>query len=590
MSNIVDVILKATDQASTTMGKVNSAFKELTGVSIGAASAVAAIGKGLQYVINEAIEAEKADAKLNQALQSTKMIAGVTKDDLDRMASSLSRVTTFSEETVKGAESLLLTFTKIGRETFPDALEAALNLSTAFGQDLQSSTIQIGKALNDPNGMAAMRRIGVSFTEAQIEMGKAMFETGDIAGYQKLILEELNTEIGGMARAMGTTYAGQVEILKNNMGELGETIGKVLVPTLSVAAKALNDLVTMNKQIADSVYETGVRVAREGKPYEYYRDSILDVLQANGKLTVAQRRIIEGFQDGSISAKAFQEDYDLLIQRTGLMTEEMFLEAAAADELSESMDGVAESTNLSLDAAMEYYSNVQVMYSNVTSLGKGLQENEKKLLDAETELNEYIKNNPWDTKGIDDRIIAVEKLKQEQQSMVNEWMLAIFTDMALADKEMSDREMEFLFQYQVDTGMLSEENKKRAMDYWDQAGEIFRANTEIQNSVDALHGTNIHNTVTTDIVTNHVDNYYVSGSQGTAINRHAAGGLFEIPAAYGNEGFRLGNGDTASAGEGVQIIPKNEMNGGASNSALLAAIHAMPRMIAREMRQLQKYG
>jgi len=39
---------------------------------------------------------------------------------------------------------------------------------------------------------------------------------------------------------------------------------------------------------------------------------------------------------------------------------------------------------------------------------------------------------------------------------------------------------------------------------------------------------------------------------------HAEGGSFMIPPSYGNEGFRLGNGDTASGGEKLKIIPRGE--------------------------------
>ncbi|WP_206687840.1 hypothetical protein, partial [Streptococcus pseudopneumoniae] len=49
---------------------------------------------------------------------------------------------------------------------------------------------------------------------------------------------------------------------------------------------------------------------------------------------------------------------------------------------------------------------------------------------------------------------------------------------------------------------------------------------------------------------------------------HAAGGSFLIPQSYGNEGFRMGNGDTASAGETVTITPK----GGGDMSTIAAAI------------------
>ena len=37
------------------------------------------------------------------------------------MANSLSKVTTFDDEAITSAEALLLTFTKIGREAFPES-------------------------------------------------------------------------------------------------------------------------------------------------------------------------------------------------------------------------------------------------------------------------------------------------------------------------------------------------------------------------------------------------------------------------------------------------------------------------------------
>jgi hypothetical protein len=39
-------------------------------------------------------------------------------------------------------------------------------------------------------------------------------------------------------------------------------------------------------------------------------------------------------------------------------------------------------------------------------------------------------------------------------------------------------------------------------------------------------------------------------------NQHAAGGSFLIPMSYGNEGFKMGNGDSASGGEMVTITPR----------------------------------
>ena len=79
-------------------------------------------------------------------------------------------------------------------------------------------------------------------------------------------------------------------------------------------------------------------------------------------------------------------------------------------------------------------------------------------------------------------------------------------------------------------------------------------------------------------------------SRGSIYNTasHANGISGIIPESYGYEGFRLGNGDTASGGEGIQIIPKNQTNVG-NNDALNATLKSLPKMIAREIRQLEKY-
>lgn len=50
---------------------------------------------------------------------------------------------------------------------------------------------------------------------------------------------------------------------------------------------------------------------------------------------------------------------------------------------------------------------------------------------------------------------------------------------------------------------------------------------------------------------------------------HAAGGSFMIPSSYGNEGFAMGNGDTASGGELITISPRGQDNGTAEIVAAL---------------------
>ena len=78
-------------------------------------------------------------------------------------------------------------------------------MSVALDQDMKSSAIQVGKALNDPvKGMTALSRVGVSFTEKQKDMVKHLEKTGHHLEAQKIILHELKKEFGGSAAAAAT--------------------------------------------------------------------------------------------------------------------------------------------------------------------------------------------------------------------------------------------------------------------------------------------------------------------------------------------------------------------------------------------------
>lgn len=185
-------------------------------------------------ILNEAMEAQTGMAQLEAVIKSTGGAAGMTAEELTKMADELSQVTRFSDDAIIGGENLLLTFTNIGQDVFPDATKAILDMSTAMNQDLKSSAIQLGKALNDPiEGIGALSRVGVQFTDEQKNMIESLVKMGDIAGAQKIILEELNKEFSGSAEAAGQTFAGQLDILKNSLNNVKEGIGMALLPVLN---------------------------------------------------------------------------------------------------------------------------------------------------------------------------------------------------------------------------------------------------------------------------------------------------------------------------------------------------------------------
>lgn len=206
-----------------------------------AASAIQAgmtlITTGITSSIAAAREAIAVDKQLEAVLKSTGGAAGVTADAARDLADSLSQVTNFDDDAVLSAENLLLTFTKIGNDVFPQATETVLDMSQALGQDLKSSAIQLGKALNDPiKGMTALQRVGVTFSAQQKEQIKNFQQQGELAKAQQVILNELATEFGGSARAL----ADPITQLGNAFGNLQEKFGAdVLLPVLNSLAQVV---------------------------------------------------------------------------------------------------------------------------------------------------------------------------------------------------------------------------------------------------------------------------------------------------------------------------------------------------------------
>ena len=242
----IKVSTQGAGKAKTELKGVNGAISKM-GKAVGMASAAYFGARGLingfSAVIKLAGEQEKAETKLNAVLKSTGGVAGLTATELKKMASSLQDVTTFGDETIINAQSLLLTFTNIGEDVFPKATETILNMSTAMGTDLQSSTVQLGKALNDPiTGISALSRVGVQLTNTQKEQIKSFTEVGDVASAQKVILGELETQFGGLAKATAETMPGAIEQMNNAVGDAGEELGKVLAPVVIATAKGMKTL------------------------------------------------------------------------------------------------------------------------------------------------------------------------------------------------------------------------------------------------------------------------------------------------------------------------------------------------------------
>lgn len=222
-------------------------FKNALGGSLNFAANLA--GQGLGFLKDQLMDSIKVAAdhqqvlsQTVQALKSTHDASGMTASAVSDLAESFSKVTPFSEDVTQSGENLLLTFTNIGKKIMPDATQAMLDMSQAMGQDMKSSAIQLGKAINDPlTGLSALQRVGVTFSDEEKKQIKTMMEHKDIMGAQKVMLNELATEFGGSATAAGKTFGGQMQILQNTLEDLKIKIGTALLPVLSQLTSWLSE-------------------------------------------------------------------------------------------------------------------------------------------------------------------------------------------------------------------------------------------------------------------------------------------------------------------------------------------------------------
>lgn len=244
----VGVIITAQDNMTPVLAGVNKSLTDMRAglqvTAVVAGVAFAAISAAIVSSIAAANESAAVQAQLGAVLKSTGEAAGVTRQSALDLSTALQSQTTYSDEAVLSAENLLLTFTSIKNDVFPQATQTVLDMATALGEDTSSAAIQLGKALQDPVlGITALRRVGVNFTDSQKDMIQTLVDTGQSMKAQQLILTELNKEFGGSAAAAAGTFEGKMKSLGNQINDVQENIGRAFIPVLDKLSSGIAPVV-----------------------------------------------------------------------------------------------------------------------------------------------------------------------------------------------------------------------------------------------------------------------------------------------------------------------------------------------------------
>lgn len=241
----------------------------------------------------------------------------MTAAQVGKLATAISLKTGIDDEQIQASENLILTFKNIKNEgaglnaIFDRTTKAAIDLSAAGFGDTANTAKQLGKALNDPvKGLTALTRSGVTFTEQQKTQIGTLVESGKTLQAQKIILKEVESQVGGAAAASAT--AGEKAAVA--YGNLKEQIGTALLPILDKAQLAF---VKFTPTISAFIAKIGPASAAFGQLLAPKIRLVVDAVQF---LQPVFERIGQFMRDNPTVVKAFAITLGVLATAIGVVT------------------------------------------------------------------------------------------------------------------------------------------------------------------------------------------------------------------------------------------------------------------------------
>lgn len=266
-------------QVDVDTGKLTKSTKDLSSQTVaygdrvanaylrveGFKSVLSTLSSTFGQLISDYFAQEVALSKLENGLKNVGEGAGALKT-LTQQSQILQSTTTFGDEQIQNAQAMLTTFKKNSKEIeilTPRILDlaAAFQTSGESGMDLQQVAVMLGKVNEDTIG--TLKRVGVAFSKEEEEKLKSTKGTE-----QAIVLAEiLDQNFKGMAETVGNTAAGQVQKFKNSVGDMRESLGKVLADGLLPFLQAFSPLVNELAGASEPVKRLAVGVLALGAAF-----------------------------------------------------------------------------------------------------------------------------------------------------------------------------------------------------------------------------------------------------------------------------------------------------------------------------------
>lgn len=250
---------KGTAKLGDQLGALKSQLK-----GVAAAAAAAFSIKQISGWAKECKEAYlvqlEAEARLEQVLRNT---TGATQEQIQSVkdwASELQRVGVIGDEITMSGLQELGTYIenadslKTMAGVLDDMLAQQYGLNATAESAVTISTM-LGKVLEGQT--SALSRYGYSFTEAQEQLLKFGTEEQRVA----TLAEVVEASVGGMNEALAKTPAGQLQQVKNDIGDVKELFGQTITNIEAVFLPALRNLTASLSAVAAKAVEVSQALA-----------------------------------------------------------------------------------------------------------------------------------------------------------------------------------------------------------------------------------------------------------------------------------------------------------------------------------------
>ncbi len=372
-------VLDGTVQQTERLNSRSINFAALTTNLRNAGRSIAAFNAQLKGLTDLYAAQESAETKLTTVMRERMDATDAEVQSIMALASAQQELGVIGDEVQLAGAQQMATF--LDEKSSLDVLLPAMNNLIAQQKGLnatQTDAVTIGNLIGKvmQGQTSALRRVGITFDEAQEEVLKFGTESEKAA----TLAEVITQNVGNMNAELAKTSSGKVTQLKNAIGDLGEQVGKIVMPYLPMAQMAASTMLTV---VSISSLVTSVRGLLPPLSLMSARTAIsrtalrLMGLEAQNGTIMLRGTQVQATRTaiairGLMVATGVGAAIALLTVGIGALTNSLGRSKTAADNAAEGLDAVGRANEAYSSTMQSTYANLMTQYNSLQAAWKGL--------------------------------------------------------------------------------------------------------------------------------------------------------------------------------------------------------------------------